>query len=242
MGGEHVGRRSAAAFRQQQLGHLIAVLGRPLGGAQQHGEVAHHQVRVLVEEGAVDGDRPRRAVADAQQRVGQVVEVDQLAQARLLGDAVAAGEADEDGVHLATVERLQGHVGALDGLGARAVPQVVAGRVEVDQGRIGGAQAHQRQRGDEAVLGGAALEVDQCVAVARNAQALALEVGEVLDAAVGADQDALVLVEPGDAQHHGVLAVAPGPDRRDVAALAEQARLAVVVVRVADFQAVGIAQ
>lgn len=82
--------------------------------AQQDREVPHDEVGVLVEKRAVHRDRPGRAVADARQGIGLIVEVDHRVQARVARDARPAGKAHEDGVDLASEQGVDLEWRALD--------------------------------------------------------------------------------------------------------------------------------
>ena len=210
---------------------------------QEHGEVAHHQVGVAVQEGAIDGHRARGAVVHAHQRIGMLVDVDDLMEPGIAGQPRPAREAEEDRVHLPLEQGVDLGAAPIGAAGTDVRDRASLTRRDrhVDEAGVGRLGPGEPQGGHEAVQGRAALEVDE-VPVQRERETFAREIADRADIAVRPGEDPLVLVEPGDADDRGVGAARLRPDRRDVAPLPKQAGDPVVVVSVADAAVLGVTQ
>ena len=197
---------------------------------------------MLLEECTIDRDRTRCAVVDPQQRIREIIDVDDLVQALVTGPTQAMGVAQKDCVHFAGQQGVD--LEARPGRPSWVVaPErtLSTRRRQVDQGDVVDAVTGERERRHVAVEGSSALKVDQ-VPVQRQAESLASQVAYPCDAASLASQDSLVFIEPGDAHDHGFAATRSCPDGRNVPALAKEASELVVVVGVLDRGLFGVAQ
>lgn len=199
---------------------LVGLSGRPVGCPQQNGEEAVDEGRVVVQELLVDGDGARGAVVDPEPAVGQFVELDGHFGAGPAGRLDGQRALDVDGVDVSASQC--GEFG-------RPLTRVpVCGYV--DERGVRRRESGGGERPLEAAQGHGPPEVDGDV-VPRHGEPQPAQCLGAPDAGAGGDQDGLPFLDPGEADQPGAFSPRTCPQSGDVAALPEQPRQGVGVVR-----------
>ncbi len=231
----------AATFGRHGRDHLLRMAARPVRGLQECGQVARHHVGALLGELTIHGHRSWCTCVDANEGVGVGVDVKQWAQAKLTHQARAVRTLGVDRVHTAVQQRVHRHMSQRKATAVVIALLKVVTR-DVDDFNVVGCEAGQVQGGDQTVQILRAWEVNDLRGVPRDTEASAADVIECSNRAVLAHQDQLLLVDPRDAHDDRILAACLGPDRWNVATLAEGGREAVREMRAAHRRVQRVAQ
>ncbi len=204
--------RARAGLGAEDVGDLVRLPRGPVGGAEQDGEEPVDEVGALVQEVLVHGEGSGSAVVDAVRGVGQLVELDGH-----LGPGAPGGLDGEGALHVDGVDLAPAQGGQLGGPLA-LVP--VGGHVDEDG--VGESVPRRGEHALEAAQGHRAPEVDGD-GVAGHGEPESAQGGGSAHRGAGGDEHRLPLLDPGEADEPGALAPGTGPQRGDVAALAEEA-------------------
>ncbi|MNY16601.1 hypothetical protein D3C86_1498720 [compost metagenome] len=231
--------RDADFLGDKTLGS-IGVVRRPLTCFTHRVQQRLHQIRTLPSELAIYREQTRRAVVDADRRVGMGSGFAENQRLKLMGDAQSLGAFDEKCVDLA-FDQLGEFIGVRQAsqqllrITRRGVAQLRRAGGDIDKLHLIAGNPRNLQGREQAFERGGTLEIDNARRLARQAQALAAQLGHVADTGRRQGDDSLEFIDPCDADQPRIPAAGTGMDRWDVAALAKRPGLRMIEMAGADF-------